>query len=103
MATKVLGGKSVEVTDEGYLVNPQDWSEQVAIDIAKEEGITLTDKHFQVLNYLRQKFLAGENLTIRAINKSGIVDVKGFYELFPGAPLKLSMKLAGLPKPSSCV
>ncbi|MCX7697128.1 MAG: TusE/DsrC/DsvC family sulfur relay protein [Bacteroidales bacterium] len=103
MATKMLGGKNIEVTEEGYLINPDDWSKEVAIDIAKEEGLELTETHFKILDYLRSKFKAGETLTIRAINKSGIVDVKTFYQLFPGAPLRLSMKIAGLPKPTSCV
>ena len=67
------------------------------------EGIELTEKHFQILNYLRDRFSKGEALSIRGINKSGIVDVKDFYQMFPGAPLKKSTKIAGIPKPESCV
>lgn len=103
MATKTYAGKTIEVTDEGYFVNPSDWTVEMAHEIAKEEGLTLTDKHLAVLNFIRDKHAKGETLTIRAIGKSGIVDIKGFYELFPGAPLKLASKLAGIPKPSSCV
>ncbi len=103
MATKTYAGKTIEVTDEGYLVNANDWTPEIAHEIAKEEGITLTEKHLAVLGYIRQKHEKGEMLTIRAISKSGIVDIKGFYELFPGAPLKLASKIAGVPKPSSCV
>lgn len=103
MATKNLAGINVEVTDEGYLVNPNDWTPEIAEAIAKEEGITLTPKHLDVIKFIREKTLKGETLTIRAIGKSGIVDIKGFYELFPGAPLKLASKIAGISKPSSCV
>ncbi len=103
MAEKVLGGKSVEVTDEGYLTNMADWSEEVASDLAKEYEIVLTEKHLEVLNFLREKQAAGETLTIRKVGKSGIVDIKGLYQLFPGGPLKISSKLAGIPKPTSCV
>ncbi len=103
MAEKVLGGKNVEVTAEGYLTNMADWNAEVAADIAKEVGIELTEKHFEVLNYLREKEAAGETLTIRKVGKSGIVDIKGLYQLFPGGPLKISSKLAGIPKPTSCV
>ena len=103
MTEKVLGGKNVEVTSEGYLAKMEDWNADVAADIAKEFGIELTEKHFEVLNYLREKEAAGETLTIRKVGKSGIVDIKGLYQLFPGGPLKISSKLAGIPKPTSCV
>lgn len=103
MATKVLAGINVEVTDEGYLTDAGKWTPEIAHAIASEEGLALTPKHMDVLNYIREKALKGETLTIRAIGKSGIVDIKGFYELFPGAPLKLASKIAGISKPSSCV
>jgi len=70
---------------------------------AKEEDIELTDTHFKILEYIRTKVKSGETLTIRAIGKSGIVDIKGFYTLFPGGPLKKATKIAGVSKPSSCV
>ena len=103
MEQKTLTGITLEVSDEGYLNNPSQWNNDVALEIAKEEGIELTETHFKVLEYLRQKYTAGDSLTIRAINKSGVVDVKTFYQLFPGAPLKKATKIAGIPKPSSCV
>lgn len=103
MAEKVYAGKSVSVTDDGYLTDPNQWTKEIAIEIAKEEGIDLTEKHFTVLEYIREKTLKGETLTIRTIGKSGLVDTKGFYELFPGAPLKKASRIAGISKPSSCV
>jgi tRNA 2-thiouridine synthesizing protein E len=103
MAEKTLAGKTVEVTDEGYLVNSSDWSKELAAELAIEDGIDLTDKHYEVLEYLRKEQAAGATLTIRKVGKSGIVDIKGLYQLFPGGPLKLSSKYAGIPKPASCV
>jgi TusE/DsrC/DsvC family sulfur relay protein len=103
MAQKTYAGVTVDVTDEGYFTNPSQWTKEIALEIAKEEGVVLTDKHFQVLNYLRDRFTRGEALSIRGINKSGIVEVKDFYQMFPGAPLKKSTKIAGIPKPESCV
>jgi len=103
MAEKVYAGKTVSVTDDGYLTDPNQWTKEIAVEIAKEEGIELTDKHFAVIEYIREKTLKGEALTIRTIGKSGIVDTKGFYELFPGAPLKKASRIAGIAKPSSCV
>ena len=103
MAEKIYAGKTVEVTDEGYLVNREDWTESIAAEIAAEIGIELTDKHFEVLEYLRKESAAGTALSIRKVGKSGIVDIKGLYQLFPGGPLKYSSKFAGIPKPASCV
>lgn len=103
MATKNFDGKNIEVSEEGYLANSSDWTPEIGKAIAAEEGITLNDKHHALINFLREKAAKGEQLTIRAVGKSGIVDIKGFYELFPGAPLKLAMKIAGLSKPTSCV
>ena len=103
MATKTYAGINVDVTEEGYLTNSAQWSREIAIEIAREEGINLTDKHFQVLEYLRDQNSKGVVLTIRSVGKSGITDIKGLYELFPGGPLKKSSRIAGIPKPTSCV
>jgi len=103
MAQKTYAGVTVDVNDEGYFTNPAQWTKEIAAAIAQEEGVELTDKHYEMLQYLRDKQAAGEQLTIRGINKSGVVDVKTFYQMFPGAPLKKSTKIAGIPKPTSCV
>lgn len=103
MAQKTIAGKTIEVNDEGYLVNASDWTREVAAELAKEEGIELTEKHYEVLEFLRNASEKGETLTIRKVGKSGITDIKGLYQLFPGGPLKLSSKFAGIPKPASCV
>lgn len=103
MAEKIYAGKSVSVTDDGYLTDASQWTKEVAAEIAKEEGIDITDKHYAVIDFIREKTLKGEALTIRSIGKSGVVDTKGFYDLFPGAPLKKASRIAGIAKPSSCV
>jgi tRNA 2-thiouridine synthesizing protein E len=103
MANKTYAGITVDVNDEGYLNDPSQWTKEVAVEIAKEEGIELTDKHFEVLNFLRDEHGKGSQLTIRKVGKSGITDIKGLYTLFPGGPLKKSSRIAGIPKPSSCV
>lgn len=103
MAEKEIAGKTVQVNEEGYLLNAEEWTREVAAEMAKEDGIELTDKHYEILEYLREKNASGEALTIRKVGKSGITDIKGLYQLFPGGPLKLSSKYAGIAKPSSCV
>ena len=103
MAQKTYAGVTVDVNDEGYFTDPSQWTKEIAAEIAKQEGVELTEKHYEMLEFLRNKQAAGEQLTIRGINKSGIVDAKTFYQMFPGAPLKKSTKIAGIPKPTSCV
>ena len=103
MATKTIAGVSVDLNDEGYLTDTSQWTKEVAKEIALEEGIELTDKHFEVIEYLRDEIAKGSPLTIRKVGKSGITDIKGLYDLFPGGPLKKSSRIAGIPKPSSCV
>jgi tRNA 2-thiouridine synthesizing protein E len=103
MAQKVFAGISVDVNDEGYMTNPSQWTKEIAKEIAKEEGIELTEKHYSLLEFLRQRQAKGESLTIRSVGTSGFIDIKGFYQLFPGAPMKKAAKIAGIPKPASCV
>lgn len=103
MSDKTIAGKSIKITDEGYLEDASQWDREVATEMAKEDGLDLTDKHFEVLEYLRKEAAAGAALSIRKVGKSGIVDIKQLYQLFPGGPLKLSSKYAGIAKPTSCV
>jgi tRNA 2-thiouridine synthesizing protein E len=103
MATKTYAGQTIEVNDEGYMTDASQWNREIAAALAKEEGIELTEKHYEVLDFLRNANEKGETLTIRRVGKSGITDIKGLYQLFPGGPLKFSSKFAGIPKPASCV
>jgi len=103
MAQKIFAGVTVDVNEEGYFTNPAQWTKEMAVEIAREEGIQLTDRHVAVLDFLRERFAKGDALTIRSVGNSGIIDIKGFYGLFPGAPMKKAAKIAGIPKPASCV
>lgn len=100
---KVYAGKAVSVDKDGYLTDLSQWNKDIAIEIGKEEGVDLTDKHFEVLTYLQDQFKKDVALSIRSIGKSNVVDIKQFYELFPKGPLKISSKMAGIPKPKSCI
>ncbi|TRX21695.1 TusE/DsrC/DsvC family sulfur relay protein [Flavobacterium franklandianum] len=100
---KVYAGKTVGVDKEGYLTDLSQWNAAIAMEIAKEEGVELTAKHFEVLSYLQDQQRKEVALSIRSIGKSGVVDIKQFYELFPKGPLKIASKMAGIPKPKSCI
>ena len=93
----------IAVNDEGYLEDPGQWTREVASEIAKQEDIEMTDDHWKVIDYLRAQYASQVPLTIRKVGKSGVVDIKGFYQLFPNGPLKISTKIAGIPKPVSCI
>lgn len=90
---------------DGHLANKDDWNEEVAEDLAKEEGIEkLTDRHWLVINYMRKEFYEkGDAPSIRKLTKESGVDTKELYALFPKGPAKKSAKVAGLPKPKGCI
>ena len=100
---KTIAGKAISVNEEGFLTDLNQWDQNIAHEIAKEEGIELRDEHFKVLNYLQEQHRNEVPLTIRKVGKSGLIDIKGLYSLFPGGPLKKSSKIAGIPKPASCI
>lgn len=100
----VIAGKTIEVNDEGYLIDLKQWDRDVAQEIANNEGVgPLNDRHWDVLAYIQDQYRQDARLSIRSIGKSGIVDIKEFYELFPDGPLKKASKIAGIPKPASCI
>ena len=101
MSQKVIAGFTVDVNEEGYMTDPAQWTKEIAQEIAKEENIDLTDKHLAVCEFIRDKQAKDEIITIRSVGNSGIIDIKGFYQLFPGAPMKKAAKIAGIPKPAS--
>lgn len=103
MAQKTYAGVACDVNEEGYFTNASQWNPEIAAEIAKEENLELTPTHLEVLNFIRDRYTKGENLTIRSVGNSGIVDIKGFYTLFPGAPMKKAARIAGVPKPASCI
>ena len=105
MTTKELAGTSVEVDAEGFLEDHSVWNLDIATAIAVEEGIdTLTDRHIDVLNFMRKEFEAnGTAPSIRKMNKLNVVPTKELYALFPGGPAKKAAKIAGLGKPQGCI
>lgn len=105
MANKEIAGVTVEVNEEGYLKEPSQWSTEVAEAIANEEGIDgLTDSHWKVIQFLQEDYAQkGQMPSIRRLKNAGGIPTKELYQLFPEGPLKKASKIAGLPKPESCV
>jgi len=100
---KTIGNKTIDVNEQGYLTDFTQWDKEVATELAKEKDIDLTDKHWEVIDYLQDKHKNEETLSIRGIKKSSVINIKEFYSLFPGGPLKVSTLIAGIPKPKSCI
>ena len=105
MSTIEICGKTIEVDADGNLANLSDWNEEIALELAKSEGIEeLTDGHWQVINYMRKVFEEeGGAPSIRKLTKESGVNTKELYALFPKGPAKKSAKIAGLPKPKGCI
>ena len=95
---------NIEFDEEGFMSDPAAWTPEIASAIAAREGISLTDRHWIVINFNRNEFEEnGEPPTLRRITKNTEVDTKEIYGLFPGGPAKLASKVSGLGKPTGCI
>ena len=95
----------VDVDPEGFLTDPAQWSDELAVEIARENGIDpLTERHWQVVRFMRDTYLqTGNAPSIRTLGKASGVPIKELYDLFPKGPAKLAAKIAGIPKPRGCI
>ena len=104
MATATIAGKEVQVNDEGFMTEPDEWSEEIGTDLAKNIGIDMTDDHWAAIKFLRSDFAAqGEPPTLRRVQTAGGIPTKQLFKLFPKKPAKKMAYVAGLPKPKGCV
>ena len=105
METVVLAGKPLALDGDGNLANRNDWSPDVAHEIAAIEGIpALTPQHWAVINFMRRVFeKEGDSPSIRRLTKESGVDTRTLYQLFPKGPAKKAARIAGLPKPKGCI
>lgn len=105
MSATMIAETGVDVDAEGFLTDPEQWSEQLAEQIARENGIApLTDRHWLVIRFMRDRYLTtGTAPSIRALGKESGVPIKELYQLFPKGPAKLAAKIGGIPKPKGCI
>ncbi len=111
MATLDVEGKSYDVDEEGYLTDWSVWEENVAGAMAKEDGLDLSDEHWDVIRFLRTYFekyqiapmikILTKELKKKYGKEKG--STKYLYELYPAGPAKQACRYAGLPKPTGCV
>ena len=105
MTTALIADTPVEVDAEGFLANADEWNEQLAVEIARDNGIAeLTPRHWLVVKFMRDRYLAtGTAPSIRSLGKESGVPIKELYQLFPKGPAKLAAKVGGIPKPRGCI
>ena len=103
----VVEGREIATTDNGFLENLEDWSDEVVVLIAAEEGLSLNQRHWDVIRYLRDEYVnnAGNQpntrklvIAMRQLWDDKNVSAKTLYDLFPGDPSKQGGRIAGLPE-----
>ena len=105
MPSVTYAGQTVSVNDEGFFTDPGQWTEEMAPEIARGEGIDqLTDRHWQVIKFMRHEYEGkGTGPTVQILGKTSGGSVKELYQLFPKGPAKVAAKVAGIPKPRGCI
>jgi tRNA 2-thiouridine synthesizing protein E len=105
MAVATIELVDVARNDEGFFLDPSQWSEAMVPALAEQEGISdLTDRHWQVIRFMRSEYLEkGTGPTVRVLGKASGVSIKELYERFPKGPAKVAARIAGIPKPRGCI
>ena len=106
-----LDGVVYQVTDHGNLVDSSQWSEKIAVHMARREGIELTSEHWEVINYLRKFYFEyGVTPMVRLLMKymkeqlgPSKSSEQYLYKLFPGGPSRQGSRVGGLPEPQGCI
>ncbi|HEX9065652.1 MAG TPA: TusE/DsrC/DsvC family sulfur relay protein [Streptosporangiaceae bacterium] len=104
MTVTTIGATPVHVDAEGFMTDYDEWSEDLARQLAAQIGIELADSHLRVLRFLRSDYAErGETPTLRRVSTQAGIPIKELFTLFPGKPAKKMAYVAGLPKPVGCV
>lgn len=105
MTTQTYAEQTVQVNEEGFLTDPNEWSKDIAVEIAKEEGIgNLSDDHWKIIDFCREKATeTGAAPTLRQITKGTGISTKELFALYPKGPAKKVARISGLGKPEGCV
>ncbi len=107
----MVDSRQLETTDQGFLVKTAEWNEAVAVQLAALNQITLTEAHWEIILFMRHYYLQFKHLPNARVFTKAIAkefgEEKGnsryLHRLFPEGPLKYTCKLAGLPKPPTCL
>jgi len=105
MDTIVINGLELHIDGDGFLQDPQLWSDEVAAEFARMDGTgELTPKHWEIINYIRDFWKESDMApTVRSLCKQSGLKLQELYGLFPKGPARCACRIAGLPKPYGCV
>ena len=105
MSVETIAGRDIQLNEEGFLTDPSQWNEEVAVELAHREGIdALSDRHWEVIRFMRSEYeTKGSGPSVRMLGKTSGVSIKELYQLFPKGPAKVAAKVAGIPKPRGCI
>lgn len=104
-------GRIIETDSNGFLLNKEDWNEEIMHVLADSENCDLTDKHILVINAVRKYYdtyatTPAIRILLKYLKESGYQDLASSIELaklFPNGAAKSAAKYAGLPKPIKCI
>lgn len=99
-----IAGKILRTDDEGYLVDPADWSEETALELAHQEGMVLTERHWAVIGFVRQYFglhhiVPDARFVLKYLAETGGAERNELFQLFPYGYVKQACKISGMRKP----
>ena len=95
---------ALAVDDEGYLVDPADWSREVAAELARREGVVLTDEHWAVIGFMRDyyelhRIAPDARFVLKHLAEARGAERNELFRLFPYGYVKQACKIAGMRKP----
>lgn len=93
-----------KLDEEGYLIDPTDWSEDVAVELAKSENIVLTEEHWEALRFMRRfldehQVAPDARFVMRHLSTQTGAGRNRLFELFPYGYVKQACKIAGMRRP----
>ena len=104
MPTTTIAGATVDVNDEGFMTNPDQWTEEIGQALAAAIEVEMNDDAWKAIRFMRDDFASqGETPTIRRMTAVGGFDTKQLFAMFPKKPAKKMAYIAGVPKPKGCV
>jgi len=100
-----VNGRTYEVDEDCFLMDPELWNDQVATDFATTENVfDMTEDHWKLVRYIRTYYESyGIAPMVRKVTRETGFNTDRMYQLFPSGPAKGACKVAGLPKPAGCV